>query len=97
MAASAAALRVCYGGGVMANLPLKPGAPAPWFVAPSPANPRYHFDSVAGRYIVLCFFGSAATAAIGGMLAAIRQRADLFEDEHASFFGVSCDPDDQRL
>ena len=81
----------------MTTLSLRPGDPAPWFVAPSPTNPRYHFDSVAGRYIVLCFFGSAATPAMAEMLARIRQRADVFQDEHASFFGVSCDPDDQRL
>src|SRR5262245_5189511 len=97
MGPSAAARPVCYGAGTMTTLPLKPGDPAPWFVAPSPTNPRYHFDSVAGRYIVLCFFGSAAVPAVGEMLARIRQRTDLFDDEHASFFGVSCDPDDQRL
>jgi len=81
----------------MTTLPLRPGDPAPWFVAPSPTNPRYHFDSVAGRYIVLCFFGSAATPAMAEMLVRIRQRTDIFQDEHASFFGVSCDPDDQHL
>jgi peroxiredoxin/predicted 2-oxoglutarate/Fe(II)-dependent dioxygenase YbiX len=75
---------------------LTPGDPAPWFIAPSPKNPRYHFDSVAGRHIVLCFFGSAGKPAIAEMLAAIRQRADLFNDDHASFFGVSADPEDER-
>jgi peroxiredoxin len=81
----------------MTTLPLRPGDPAPWFVAPSPTNPRYHFDSVAGRYIALCFFGSAATPAVAEMLARIRGRKDVFDDEHASFFGVSGDPDDERL
>jgi peroxiredoxin/predicted 2-oxoglutarate/Fe(II)-dependent dioxygenase YbiX len=81
----------------MTTLPLRPGDPAPWFVAPSPTNPRHHFDSVAGRYIVLCFFGSAVTPAVAEMLARIRGRTDIFDDERASFFGVSCDPDDERL
>jgi hypothetical protein len=34
----------------MTTIRLTPGDPAPWFITPSPANPRYHFDSVAGRY-----------------------------------------------
>jgi peroxiredoxin len=75
---------------------LTPGDPAPWFIARSPNNPRYHFDSVAGRYVALCFFGSAAAPAVGQMLAAVRQRSDVFDDDHASFFGVSADPDDER-
>jgi hypothetical protein len=39
---------------------LAPGDPAPWFKQRSFANPSYTFDTAAGRYIVLCFFGSAA-------------------------------------
>ena len=80
----------------MTSTLLLPGDPAPWFVAPSSTNPRYHFDSVAGRYVVLSFFGSAATPGMREMLAQIMRRTDVFEDEHAAFFGVSCDPDDQR-
>jgi peroxiredoxin len=51
---------------------------------------------VAGRYVVLCFYGSAATPGIGEMLAAIRQGEAVFQDDHASFFGVSADPEDER-
>ena len=80
----------------MTNAHLTPGDPAPWFVAPSPNNPRYHFDSVAGRYIVLCFFGSAGNPGTAAMLSAIRERRDLFDDDHASFFGVSADAEDER-
>ena len=39
---------------------LEVGDPAPWFHQRSPTNPNYAFDTAAGRYIVLCFFGSAA-------------------------------------
>jgi peroxiredoxin len=84
-----------YGPAMSAVRP-NPGDPAPWFIAPSPKNPRYHFDSVAGRYVVLCFYGSAANPAIAQMLAGIRQAETVFEDDHASFFGVSADPDDER-
>ena len=80
----------------MTTVRLTPGDPAPWFITPSPDNPRYHFDSVAGRYIVLCFYGSAGNQAIGQMLAALHQAADAFDDDHASFFGVSADPGDER-
>lgn len=38
---------------------LAPGNPAPWFHAASTSNPRYAFDTAAGRYILMCFFGSA--------------------------------------
>ncbi|MGH6960205.1 MAG: redoxin domain-containing protein, partial [Dongiaceae bacterium] len=77
--------------------PLRPGDPAPWFVAPATGNPRYNFDTAAGRFIVLSFFGSAAMPAMRAMLDSLWQRRDLFQDDHAAFFGVSCDPDDQRL
>ena len=30
--------------------------PAPWFTAPSTVNPNYYFDTVGGRFVVLCFF-----------------------------------------
>ena len=80
----------------MTTVRLTPGDPAPWFITPSPNNPRYHFDSVAGRYIVLCFFGSAGNPAIGQMLAALRQRGDAFDDDQTSFFGVGADPGDER-
>ena len=80
----------------MTTVRLTPGDPAPWFITPSPNNPRYHFDSVAGRYIVLCFFGSAGNPAIGRMVAALYERGDLFDDDQASFFGVSADPGDER-
>jgi predicted 2-oxoglutarate/Fe(II)-dependent dioxygenase YbiX/peroxiredoxin len=74
---------------------LHPGDPAPWFHARSGANPRYAFDSAGGRYLVLCFFGSAADAHAKEALAAARGRAELFDDVHASFFGVSADTADE--
>ncbi len=32
------------------------GESAPWFVARCTTNPQFHFDTIAGRYVVLCFF-----------------------------------------
>jgi len=58
--------------------PLSIGEPAPMFLAPTRANPNFHFDSVAGRYILLGFTppGATAQAAALQVLAAIRGRLD---------------------
>jgi peroxiredoxin len=73
------------------------GDAAPWFVCRSTNNPNFHFDTAAGRYIVLCFFGSMAgeksAAALRFATTALRQR---FDDANVSFFGVSIDPEDER-
>jgi peroxiredoxin/predicted 2-oxoglutarate/Fe(II)-dependent dioxygenase YbiX len=72
-----------------------PGDPVPGFVARSPQNPRYSFDSAAGRWLVLCFYGSAADPLAQGALKAVASRPDLFSDSFACFFGVSNDPADE--
>lgn len=74
---------------------LTPGDPAPWFQARSAGNPRYEFNTVAGRAIVLCLFGSARQPGVLHLLTKFRARTDLFNDERAAFFGVSCDPTDE--
>ncbi len=74
---------------------LLPGDPAPTFHQRSFANPRYAFDTAAGRYIVLCIFGTAADANSQAAIAAARSRPDLFDDTKACFFGVSVDPEDE--
>lgn len=74
---------------------LTPGDPAPWFKARSAGNPRYEFNTVAGRAIVLCLFGSARQAGVLELLQRFRARSDLFNDDRAAFFGVSCDPTDE--
>src|SRR5215212_6901368 len=52
---------------------LLPGDPAPWFRQRSTSNPDYAFDTAAGRYIVMCFVGTAndhqGKAAIAAVLA----------------------------
>lgn len=74
---------------------LEPGDPAPWFHQRSFANPRYVFDTVGGRYLVLGFYGSAAEQRSAAALARIHQRQDLFDDAWAAFFGISTDPQDE--
>jgi predicted 2-oxoglutarate/Fe(II)-dependent dioxygenase YbiX/peroxiredoxin len=76
-------------------LQLAPGDPAPWFHQRTAGNPRYAFDTAAGRYIVLCFLGRATLPQAQAALAAVRARPDLFDDSTASFFGITCDPADE--
>ncbi len=73
---------------------LAAGDPAPWFHQRSGSNPNYAFDTAAGRYVVLCFFASAADAQARATLAAIEARRAVFDDVKACFFGVSLDPAD---
>jgi peroxiredoxin len=56
----------------------------------------FHIDTVAGRYIVLCFFGSAAERASRQVLADVLRHRDRFDDTKVCFFGVSIDPEDER-
>ena len=74
---------------------LAPGDPGPWFEQRSFANPRYTFDTVAGRYVVLCFFTSAIDPHSRAAIEAVDGRPDIFNDATASFFGVSLDPADE--
>lgn len=72
------------------------GDPAPYFTCRTSANPRFKFDTVAGRYLVLCFIGSAATPA-GAQLANVFQKnlRSLFDDIKISGFLISTDPTDE--
>ncbi len=74
---------------------LLPGDPAPWFQAASTSNPAHPFDSTAGRYVVLGFFGSSADLLGSMALNAVMSRRALFDDLNICFFGVSVDPADQ--
>src|SRR5215475_2613343 len=74
---------------------LAPGDPAPWFHQRSFANPRYAFDTTAGRYIVLCFFASAAEPHTRAALDDVLSQQRFFDDVTGSFFGVSLDAKDE--
>ncbi|MCB8818965.1 2OG-Fe(II) oxygenase [Microvirga rosea] len=71
------------------------GDPVPWFRQSSTSNPAYAFDTAAGRYIVLCFYGTASDEAGLQALAAVEgPLRSLFDDDRIAFFGVSVDPTD---
>ncbi|NPD17093.1 redoxin domain-containing protein [Xinfangfangia sp. D13-10-4-6] len=72
------------------------GEPAPYFTQRAYGTPSYTIDTAAGRYLVLCFFGSAASPHSAPRLQAVRARPDLFNDSFAAFFGISADPADEQ-
>lgn len=73
---------------------LMPGEPAPWFKAPTLHKPRFNFDTIAGRYVVLLFAGSVGDPRAAAALAKLEPYRDLFDDSRACFFGVTDDPAD---
>jgi peroxiredoxin/predicted 2-oxoglutarate/Fe(II)-dependent dioxygenase YbiX len=74
---------------------LGPGDPAPCFSQRSASNPSYVFDTAAGRWLVLCFFGSAGDPGSRAALDQVLAQRAIFDDDHASFFGISLDPKDE--
>ena len=71
------------------------GDPAPWFSQRSYSNPEYQIDTVGGRYLVFCFFGSASDPHAQEALEAVRAQGGFFNDRRGSFFGISFDPADE--
>jgi predicted 2-oxoglutarate/Fe(II)-dependent dioxygenase YbiX/peroxiredoxin len=79
----------------MARNRLVVGEPAPWFEVRSPVNPRFHFDTIAGRYVVLSFLGSGADPASRRVFDDVLAQRDRFDGGNFCFFGVSVDPEDE--
>jgi predicted 2-oxoglutarate/Fe(II)-dependent dioxygenase YbiX/peroxiredoxin len=74
--------------------PLTVGEPAPWFHLPTGSKPRYSFDTAAGRYALLVFFGSTAEPQAREVLQRFARLRAVFDDERVSFFGITTDGDD---
>lgn len=72
------------------------GDPVPMFHTATDGNPRYAFDSVAGRYILIAFLGSASNSASASAWEAMCEaRAEgLFDDKRACAFALTADPAD---
>jgi len=67
--------------------PFEPGDPAPWFEAPTPSSPHFHFSTTVGRYVLLAFLpppGPAREAAQEALAA--HRRA--FDDTRLTAFLV---------
>jgi len=75
--------------------PLAAGDYAPWFRAAAlSGSPNYQFDTVAGRHVLMLFFGSARLEPSAEALATVGRHRALFDDRQACFFGIGIDPDD---
>lgn len=75
---------------------LVPGDPVPSFYARGLTNPRYAFDSVAGRHVLVSFIASTRVPGISAYLDRLHAARDLFNDRFASAFIVSADPRDEQ-
>jgi predicted 2-oxoglutarate/Fe(II)-dependent dioxygenase YbiX/peroxiredoxin len=79
----------------MSKPPLLPGDPAPWFTARASNNPRFAFDTAAGRYLALTFVPSGATSPGRQVIAEIDKSSQAFDDSNASWFIVTGDGKDE--
>lgn len=70
------------------------GDPAPTFATAGVSNPRYVFDSAAGRYLLLAIV--PAGPAVARALATIERQRAAFNDAHASAFIVIVGKDQGR-
>ena len=71
------------------------GEALPFFAAETDGIARYSIDVAAGRWIVLAPFLSLARPGVLAAHQAVLQRAHLFNDADAAFYGLSTDPDDR--
>ena len=71
------------------------GERAPSFTAPAlNGNPRYVFDSAAGRPMLMLFMGSGTWDSCAQALRLLDRFNHVFDDQRAIFFGVTADPQD---
>lgn len=70
------------------------GDPAPTFTAAGTSNPRYVFDTAAGRYLLLAIV--PAGPAVARAVATIERRRPAFNDVHASAFVIVVGEDKDR-
>lgn len=74
---------------------LLPGDRLPDIKPRTREHATYVVATLAGRYLVFCFLGSAADPAARDALEAVTRFRSRFDDSRASFFGVSIDPADE--
>ncbi len=75
---------------------MEPGDPTAKFTPRTMSAPRFAVDTLAGRYIVFCFFGSAGTPQGRAAIDAMWKNRELFDDQRMSYFGVSVVPEDEK-
>ncbi|MGA1675811.1 MAG: 2OG-Fe(II) oxygenase [Pseudomonadales bacterium] len=70
---------------------LQIGEPAPWFTSKTATNPRYVFDTLGGRAIVLGFFGALRSRAGQHVQRVINAHRQVFDGSRAVFLGIGND------
>ncbi len=70
------------------------GDPVPWFSAPLIGEGSFSLSVAAGRWIVLSFLGKPANARVEQELAGLFRSAQLFHEDHITFYGVLTAPPD---
>ncbi|NKE43746.1 2OG-Fe(II) oxygenase [Roseomonas frigidaquae] len=76
---------------------LTPGEPIPAFHARAASNPRFAFDTTAGRWLMVLIPGSLAQDGLGQRLAAaITPHAARFNLDHAYLVVIGTDAEDER-
>lgn len=68
-------------------MPLSLGELAPFFIAPTPSNPGFVFDTAAGRFVLLLFLPPDPQAAVGA-LKTLASHQHLFDDVKLSAFVI---------
>ena len=72
------------------------GDPVPYFDVAASNNPKFKFHSVAGRYVVMSFFGGLhidiSQKIYNNILSECRQ---FFDDEKCTYFAVTTNPEDE--
>lgn len=74
----------------------RPGEPAPWFHAATDEDPNFSFDTVAGRRVVLSFFGDMQGDPLQSLLGSIRAALDQTDRSQFAFFGVGTGSDGEQ-
>jgi hypothetical protein len=74
---------------------LSPGDPMPHCKQRTLSRPVFVLDSMAGRYLVFCFFGSAARPEAQKALQLAATHQMIFDNRSVCFFGISADPTDE--
>ena len=70
------------------------GDPAPWFTGTTLSRPDFAFNTIAGRYVAMCFVGSAADPAVQAGVDRLFKSDAVFDDQRASLLLVTTDPED---
>ena len=74
-----------------------PGEPVPAFHARAEGNPRFAFDTVAGRWIMVLIAGSLGEAGLAERLAAmVGPHAHRLTLDHGYMLVIGTDPEDER-